>query len=164
MIPTIAYMCETLSLDEETNQDKKQIKSLEQYDILTDPEKKDIREKLAQRFDQQAGRLEVIEIIKSISDNSIEYQLNDIQKIINKFEEGSHKHQLLADHLQRLIDQHGLCIQHAEKYKENIETRLKRKKIRPTGDQTLSQIRHLMININSNSTYLKAILKIMTWN
>ena len=40
MIPTIAYICETLSLDEETNQDKKQIKSLEQYDILTDPEKK----------------------------------------------------------------------------------------------------------------------------
>ena len=40
MIPNIAYICEILSLDEESNQDKKLIKSLQQYDMLTDPEKK----------------------------------------------------------------------------------------------------------------------------
>ncbi len=55
---------------------------------------------LARRFHQQANTHQVIELINSISEKSIDYQLKAITKSINKSEKGSHKRRLLTHHFQ----------------------------------------------------------------
>ncbi|MBV52710.1 MAG: hypothetical protein CL816_01430 [Coxiellaceae bacterium] len=123
----IEYIKEVLSLEEKVPGDNELLESLQNYQTLTDEEKQTIREKLAQRFDQQADTLEVINLIESITGQSIDDQLEAIKQSIDKSEGGSHKHQLLTDHLEKLIEKHQSCIQHANEFNQSIEGELTEK-------------------------------------